>query len=267
VAADDLVRMIALEALRARIPRHHHAFGRQHVDGVIGHAHDELAESLGFNGVYAGQGTLLHDHPYRLVALILLEPQRKLVTLVQSSVMDKLKDTVNATSTPCSGPVAGRPYPQRQRRRTAAGQGHDHQYVRRRRKVWTGPLKLEQKIAVPGLSPLHPEVHCNADDVCQMTTDMGKANAAASVAAMVHSGLFDLRATYFLVAGIGGIDPAQGTTGTAAWSRYLVGLGPGVGARCARTAGRLAHRLPRHQHENADRYAAAALRLRDVPVE
>ena len=89
-------------------------------------------------------------------------------------------------------------------------------------KVWTGPLKLEHKIAVPGLSPLHPEVHCNTDDVCQMTTDMGKANAAASVAAMVHSGLFDLRATYFLVAGIGGIDPAQGTTGTAAWSRYLV---------------------------------------------
>jgi purine nucleoside permease len=89
-------------------------------------------------------------------------------------------------------------------------------------KAWTGPLKLEQKITVPGLSPLHPEVRCNADDVCQITTDMGKANAAASVAAMVHSGLFDLRATYFLVAGIGGIDPAQGTTGTAAWSRYLV---------------------------------------------
>lgn len=89
-------------------------------------------------------------------------------------------------------------------------------------KVWSGPLQLDQRIAVPGLSPLHPEVRCNADDVCQMTTDMGKANAAASVAAMVHSGLFDLRAAYFLVAGIGGIDPAQGTTGTAAWSRYLV---------------------------------------------
>jgi hypothetical protein len=55
--------MIALEALSARIPRLHHAFGGQHVDGVIGHAHDELAESLGFNGVDAGQGTLLHGHP------------------------------------------------------------------------------------------------------------------------------------------------------------------------------------------------------------
>lgn len=88
--------------------------------------------------------------------------------------------------------------------------------------VWTGRLKLEQSIVVPGLSPGFPAVRCNQDDVCQLTTDMGKANAAASVAALVHSGLFDLRATYFLVAGIGGIDPAQGTTGTATWSRYLV---------------------------------------------
>src|SRR5450830_727067 len=88
--------------------------------------------------------------------------------------------------------------------------------------VWKDQLKLEQSIPVPGLSPRYPLVRCNADDVCQLTTDMGKANAAASVAALIHSGMFDLRSAYFLVAGIGGIDPALGTTGTAAWSRYLV---------------------------------------------
>lgn len=88
--------------------------------------------------------------------------------------------------------------------------------------VWHQTLQLTQSIAVPGLSPRYPMVRCNDADVCQLTTDMGKANAAASVAAMIHSGLFDLHASYFLVAGIGGIDPAQGTTGTAAWSRYLV---------------------------------------------
>ncbi|NYE59468.1 purine nucleoside permease [Duganella sp. 1224] len=87
---------------------------------------------------------------------------------------------------------------------------------------WNDKLELQQSIPVPGLSPRYPVVRCNSEDVCQLTTDMGKANAAASVAALVHSGLFDLRAAYFLVAGIGGIDPAQGTTGTAAWSRYLV---------------------------------------------
>jgi purine nucleoside permease len=87
---------------------------------------------------------------------------------------------------------------------------------------WTGKLKLDRVIPVPGLSPLYPAVRCNKDDVCHLTTDMGKANASASIAAMVLSGRFDLKQTYFLVAGIAGVDPAQGTIGTAAWSRYLV---------------------------------------------
>lgn len=87
---------------------------------------------------------------------------------------------------------------------------------------WIDKLALGQAITVPGLSPAYPQVHCNADDVCQVTTDMGKANAAASISALVYSGQFDLSQTYFLVAGIAGVDPEQGTTGTAAWSRYLV---------------------------------------------
>ena len=88
--------------------------------------------------------------------------------------------------------------------------------------VWADKLKLDRTIAVPGLSPSYPAVRCNADDVCHLTTDMGKANAAASISALVLSGLFDLKRTYFLVAGIAGVDPGQGTIGTAAWSRYLV---------------------------------------------
>ncbi|MDB5757897.1 MAG: putative purine nucleoside permease protein [Burkholderia sp.] len=87
---------------------------------------------------------------------------------------------------------------------------------------WLDKLALTQAITVPGLSPTYPQVHCNADDVCQVTTDMGKANASASISALVYSGQFDLSQTYFLVAGIAGVDPEQGTTGTAAWSRYLV---------------------------------------------
>ena len=87
---------------------------------------------------------------------------------------------------------------------------------------WSGKLKLDRAIAVPGLSPLYPAVRCNKDDVCHLTTDMGKANAAASISALVLSGLFDLKRTYFLVAGIAGVDPGQGSIGTAAWSRYLV---------------------------------------------
>lgn len=88
--------------------------------------------------------------------------------------------------------------------------------------VWADKLKLDRRIAVPGLSPSYPAVRCNRDNVCHLTTDMGKANAAASIAALVLSGRFDLKQTYFLVAGIAGVDPGQGTIGTAAWSRYLV---------------------------------------------
>jgi purine nucleoside permease len=36
---------------------------------------------------------------------------------------------------------------------------------------------------------------------------------------------FALRRTYFLVAGLAGIDPARGTTGTAAWARWLIDVG------------------------------------------
>jgi purine nucleoside permease len=90
---------------------------------------------------------------------------------------------------------------------------------------WIAALKPTQDIAVPGLSSDYPFVKCNTDAVCQMTTGMGHANAAASVMAVLLSGRFDLRKTYFLIAGIAGIDPARGTLGSVAWARYLVDAG------------------------------------------
>lgn len=90
---------------------------------------------------------------------------------------------------------------------------------------WIAPFALTEKIPVPGLSPDHPELRCNADDVCQMTVGMGHANAAASTLALTLDPKFDLRRTYFLVAGISGIDPMQGTLGSATWARWLVNFG------------------------------------------
>jgi purine nucleoside permease len=87
---------------------------------------------------------------------------------------------------------------------------------------WLAALKPEREVRVPGLSSDFPSVHCTASGVCQMTTDMGHANAAASMMAVIYSGQFDLRRTYFLIAGIAGINPAYGTIGTATWARYLV---------------------------------------------
>ncbi|TCW84192.1 purine nucleoside permease [Burkholderia sp. SRS-46] len=92
-------------------------------------------------------------------------------------------------------------------------------------KAWLDRLGPLQRVAVPGLSPDYPAVSCTRDDVCVLTTGMGHANAAASMAALVYSRQFDLRKTYFLITGIAGIDPAQGTLGSAAWARYLVDFG------------------------------------------
>ncbi|CAN7673070.1 purine nucleoside permease [Trinickia sp. LjRoot230] len=91
--------------------------------------------------------------------------------------------------------------------------------------VWLDHLGPWKAVKIAGLSPDYPDVHCNAQAVCVMTTGMGHANAAASIMALAFSQRFDLRHTYFLVAGIAGIDPAQGTIGSAAWAKYLVDFG------------------------------------------
>jgi purine nucleoside permease len=87
---------------------------------------------------------------------------------------------------------------------------------------WLDVLRPAREIRVPGLSSDYPLVKCRADAVCQMTTGMGHANAAASMMAVLYSGAFDFRKTYFVVAGIAGIDPKRGTIGSVAWARYLV---------------------------------------------
>ncbi len=90
---------------------------------------------------------------------------------------------------------------------------------------WIAPLALTESIAVPGLLAEHPALRCNRDDVCLLTAGMGHANVAASTLAVTLDARFDWSRTYFLIAGIAGIDPQRGTTGSAAWARYLVDFG------------------------------------------
>jgi purine nucleoside permease len=87
---------------------------------------------------------------------------------------------------------------------------------------WLAALKPTREVRVAGLSSDFPIVRCTVSGICQMTTDMGHANAAASMTALIYSGKFDLRRAYFLIAGIAGINPDHGTIGTATWARYLV---------------------------------------------
>ncbi|MBB2931557.1 purine-nucleoside phosphorylase [Paraburkholderia silvatlantica] len=92
-------------------------------------------------------------------------------------------------------------------------------------RTWLDRLGPWESVTIAGLSPDYPDVHCNADDVCVMTTGMGHANAAASTMALAFAPQLDLRKTYFLIAGIAGVNPEQGTTGSAAWSDWLVDFG------------------------------------------
>jgi len=74
-------------------------------------------------------------------------------------------------------------------------------------KPWLDAEALGRKLALPGLSKAYPEVACSDDGLCMMTTGMGYANAASSIAALIFSGRFDLTRTYFLISGIAGVDP------------------------------------------------------------
>ena len=86
--------------------------------------------------------------------------------------------------------------------------------------LWIEGEELDQVIEVPGsYSPLY----CNAArDHCLVITGMGKANAASSIMAVGLSDQVDLTKAYILVAGIAGIQPDDGTLGTAAWAEWVV---------------------------------------------
>ena len=82
---------------------------------------------------------------------------------------------------------------------------------------------LAQNISTPGLSMLYPHVHCVANGtVCQVTTGEGEINAAATLMALGLSDKFDLTKTYFLMAGIAGVNPKHATLGGVALAHYAV---------------------------------------------
>ncbi|PQE15780.1 purine nucleoside permease protein [Rutstroemia sp. NJR-2017a BBW] len=82
---------------------------------------------------------------------------------------------------------------------------------------------LAKNITVPGFSPLFPQAHCLEDgSVCQLTTGESEINAASTITALTLSPAFDLTSTYFLVAGIAGINPKYGSIADVAFSKYVI---------------------------------------------
>ncbi|KAE9397572.1 purine nucleoside permease [Gymnopus androsaceus JB14] len=92
--------------------------------------------------------------------------------------------------------------------------------------IWQDILQfniLAQNITVAGFSPLFPDAHCTEDgSICQVITREAEINAALTITSLVHSPAFDLASTYFLIAGIAGVNPEVATLTSVTFPRYAV---------------------------------------------
>ena len=84
---------------------------------------------------------------------------------------------------------------------------------------WVEREKLDRVLPFP---QGYHDLRLNSDGVLAVLTGMGTAKAAASIMALGMDPRFDLSKAYWLVAGIAGIDPADGSLGSAAWAEWVV---------------------------------------------
>lgn len=85
---------------------------------------------------------------------------------------------------------------------------------------WVEREHLDDTISLPAS---YHDVRVNADrSVIAIAAGTGNTNATASIMALGLDPRFDLRQSYWLVAGIAGVDPADASIGSAAWADYVV---------------------------------------------
>ncbi|KAF2669932.1 purine nucleoside permease [Microthyrium microscopicum] len=82
---------------------------------------------------------------------------------------------------------------------------------------------LAENYTLPGLSPIYPNVTCTSNgDVCQITVGESEINAASSISALVLSPIFNLTETYFMIAGIAGVNPQVASSASVTLARFSV---------------------------------------------
>ncbi|MCE0492731.1 purine-nucleoside phosphorylase [Vibrio salinus] len=89
-------------------------------------------------------------------------------------------------------------------------------------KPWQSHLNFSHSYALPGLNADYPDLQCDDQGVCLITTAMGYANAASTMSILSFSPDVDLRKTYIIISGIGGVAPDRATLGSANWARYVI---------------------------------------------
>jgi purine nucleoside permease len=85
--------------------------------------------------------------------------------------------------------------------------------------LWVEREHLDQVLP---LAAGYHHVRLNKDGVLGILTGVGTAKAAASVMAVGLDPRFDLSKAYWIVAGIGGGDPADVSLGSAVWANHVV---------------------------------------------
>jgi len=85
--------------------------------------------------------------------------------------------------------------------------------------LWVEREHLDQILDLPAG---YHHVRLNKDGVLGLVTGVGTAKAAASVMALGLDPRFDLSKAYWIVAGIGGGDPADVSVGSAVWADHVV---------------------------------------------
>jgi purine nucleoside permease len=96
---------------------------------------------------------------------------------------------------------------------------------------WVEREKLDRVLPLPAA---YHAVRANADgSVIGIVTGMGNSNAAATIMALGLDPRFDLSRSYWLIAGIAGLDPNAASVGSAVWTDYAVegDLGHEIDAR------------------------------------
>jgi purine nucleoside permease len=95
---------------------------------------------------------------------------------------------------------------------------------------WVEREKLDRVFPFP---QGNRDLRMNRQGVLGVVTGVGTAKAAATIMALGLDSRFDLRHAYWVVAGIAGIDPADGSLGSAAWAEWVVDgdLGHEIDAR------------------------------------
>ncbi|HUD64117.1 MAG TPA: purine nucleoside permease [Candidatus Sulfotelmatobacter sp.] len=85
--------------------------------------------------------------------------------------------------------------------------------------LWVERKHLNQVYELPAG---YHHLRMNKDGVLGVVTGVGTAKAAASVTALGLDSRFDLSKAYWIIAGIGGGDPADVSLGSAVWADYVV---------------------------------------------